>query len=521
MKKIVCIIAVVLAFVVTYSCNNHNRPGEVHGTVSYREKALSDAVVKLTAENGEEYTFTTNVKGYYYFREIPTGDYIVTISYNGSTVASYIDHYENAENPNKITVEDNGFHVRNITILPTEDLGMGGEYIEDNDEYDYKLPEVELPILAWYSIPAASATEQRYQELKDCGFNISYSELTSLEDAKKALELGGKTGVKILFTCSDLVSNTAEIVNEVKDDPALYGYFLGSEPAFADLEDLKAFAGRIREADNSHPVYLNLSPSYSYEAVEAAGDGEDAEETPGSTYESYVKQAIETVKPSQVSFNYFPISDDGISAGWWKNLELMRDESTAAELPLWGFALATSHGVYPLPEESHLRLQMYTNLAYGAQCLQYFTYWCPPAGAVEYQDAPIAANGNHTDTYDMVKALNEELQARAGVFVGSTVRGVYQTGETQPAGTHPLTGSNPPIVKLNDGGNGSIIAFLDNGKYSYLLMVNRSYESGFNYSIEFEVDVQTVSTTGAVEDIGTDDSAFLEPGDCAIYRWKN
>jgi len=35
------------------------------------------------------------------------------------------------------------------------------------------------------------------------------------------------------------------------------------------------------------------------------------------------------------------------------------------------------HIVYPQPEMSHLRIQAYTNLAYGAQGLEYFTYQTP------------------------------------------------------------------------------------------------------------------------------------------------
>ena len=476
--------------------------------VSYRDRVLPEVTVTLTGEDQSTYSYVTNAKGYYYFRNLPAGNYDVTLSYDSKNVASYIEHYENTETPNRITVEANGYHVRNMIILSSEDLGFGEEPNDDDDTDDYTLPEVELPILAWYSIPAASATLQRYQELKECGFNISFSHLSTLADAKKALELGGQAGVKIMFTCSDLESNTAEIVSQVKDDPALYGYFLRDEPTDADLENLGEWADRIRTADPDHPIYFNLFPNYVDEA------------TLGSTYEEYVKKAISTIKPNQVSFDFYPIHDDGIVDSWWENLEIIRTQSEAANLPIWAFALSTPHGPYPIPELAHLRIQMYTNLAYGAQCLQYFTYWCPTPGTWDFHDAPIAENGSRTDTWELVKTMNEELQARAGVFVGAKVLGVYQTGSTQPRGTHPLTGSNPPLVKLSMEDNGAVMAFLENGKWEYLVMVNRNYDSGFSYSIEFEVDVQTIDKKGTIEDIGTDAESFLDAGDCAIFRWK-
>ena len=39
--------------------------------------------------------------------------------------------------------------------------------------------------------------------------------------------------------------------------------------------------------------------------------------------------------------------------------------------------MATKHWKYPHPTLATLRLQMFSDLAYGAQGLQYFTYWTP------------------------------------------------------------------------------------------------------------------------------------------------
>ena len=64
-----------------------------------------------------------------------------------------------------------------------------------------------IPILAWYSIPAEYASEETYRDLADAGFTINFSHLTDLKDAMKALDLGQKTGVKIMFTCTQLGSD--------------------------------------------------------------------------------------------------------------------------------------------------------------------------------------------------------------------------------------------------------------------------------------------------------------------------
>ena len=280
------------------------------------------------------------------------------------------------------------------------------------------------------------------------------------------------------------------------------------EPKTEELAGLGELADRILALDSEHNIYFNLFPNY-------VGD-----EALGSTYEEYVKQSIQKVKSNQVSFDFYPIRETGIVTSWWENLEIVKKYSQEADLPFWAFALCTSHKPYPIPELSHLRLQMYMNLAYGAQGLQYFTYWCPTPGTWDFHDAPIAEDGTPTEVYDLVQEMNDELQARAGVFMGCKVTGVYQTGDHQPNGTSPLTGYNPPLSRLNLNGGEATVSFFENGKWAYLMLVNRSYQSEYDYSIIFEKDVQMVNRDGSVENIGTSLDTHMEAGDCAIFRWK-
>ena len=477
MKKIISVLAFLFTFVSAFSCKPDNRPGEVHGTVSYRDREVADIVVSYTGDNGT-YTYTTNKSGYYVIRGIPAGDYIVSVSYNGKNVDSYLKDYEKSENPSRVTILVNGYHVRNIIIPNDQDLGWDDDDDDEDDEDDTTLPDAEIPILAWYSIPAAYATAERFQELKDCGFTLSFSHTTTQEEAITTLDCAEQAGIKVIVPCPE--ANTEAFVQAVKDKPALYGYCLRDEPKTEELAGLGEWADRILALDSEHNIYFNLFPNY-------VGD-----EALGSTYEEYVKQSIQKVKSNQVSFDFYPIRETGIVTSWWENLEIVKKYSQEADLPFWAFALCTSHKPYPIPELSHLRLQMYMNLAYGAQGLQYFTYWCPTPGTWDFHDAPIAEDGTPTEVYDLVQEMNDELQARAGVFMGCKVTGVYQTGDHQPNGTSPLTGYNPPLSRLNLNGGEATVSFFENGKWAYLMLVNRSYQAEYDYSIIFEKDVQMV-----------------------------
>ena len=62
---------------------------------------------------------------------------------------------------------------------------------------------------------------------------------------------------------------------------------------------------------------------------------------------------------------------------WYETLETTSALARELDIPMYAFALVTAHRHYrgqdyPVPTMEHLRLQQYSNLAYGAQALQCF-----------------------------------------------------------------------------------------------------------------------------------------------------
>lgn len=365
-----------------------------------------------------------------------------------------------------------------------------------------------IPILAWYSIPAEYASEETYQELADAGFNINFSHIGTLEDALKALDLGEKTGVKIMFTCQELSTDPEETVRIVKDHPALYGYFLRDEPSALDFPALAEWAGKIQSADDTHPLYLNLFPNYA------------PDEILGCTYTEYVHRFVEEVGLPLLSFDYYPVTVEGIRHTWWSNLEVVSEEAGKAGLPFWAFALSTAHYPYPSATIESLRLQFYTDLAYGAQGLQYFTYWCPTPGTWDFHNAPIGETGERSEIYDIVKDMNSELQARADVFMGAKVLWVRHTGETLPPGVTPLEELPAQVKTFDTHSKGAVVSLFENKGWTYLMIVNRSLDEAFDYDIAFNVPVKQVGRDGKAVRIPKEGTFNLEKGDCAIFRWK-
>lgn len=505
MKHLFYVLTLFVAFATLSSCKQDTRPGEVHGVVTYRDRDIPNVVVIYTGDNGT-YEFTTNASGYYIIRDIPAGNYTVSVTYNGKSVNSYLLNYEKSDNPNLVTIDVNGFHVRNVVIPDTEDLGW-----DDEDDEEYELPEAEIPILAWYSIPGGDdATLENYQTLKDCGFTMSFSHTTTLEEALTALDLAEEVGIKVITPCPQ--EKFDNFVNSVKDKPALYAYFLGDEPSKSDFPALATLANQVRTLDPNHDIYLNLFPSWA------------GQEICGAPYDEYVHDYITEVKPDQVSFDCYPITikdgDNRINEEWWYNLEVISSEAQAAGLPIWAFALSTAHNDYPVPTLAHLRLQMYTNLAYGAQCLQYFTYWLPTGTQWNFHESPINDEGLKTSTYDVVKEMNEELQARAGVFMGGTVK-LVRYAETVPYGGKKLEDYPSPLSSFGANGCRTLISIIENGDYEYLMLVNCAYTRGYDYHIGFDRKVQIVNRDGSITPMEEKTGDFyIEEGDCAIFCWK-
>lgn len=366
-----------------------------------------------------------------------------------------------------------------------------------------------LPILAWHSMPANEFTLERFQELAEAGFNVNFSFTYSLEDAMKGLELGEKTGVKILFTCNDLRTRPDSTASLVKDHPALWGYFLRDEPWCSDFPDLAQWARNIEKADKEHPLYLNLYPN----AIDCPTIG-------AKDYRDYVQRFISEVSLPLLSFDHYPVKNDGLHEEWYGNLEIIRDEANKHGLPFWAFAMCVPHWHYPMPQPEHLRLEMYTNLAYGAAGLQYFTYWTPsPADAFHYHDGPITNDGKRTQMYENVKALNKEMQARAGVFVGSTVEDVSFTGDNLPEGTKSLEGLPEGVAKLDAHRGRLLVSQLSKGKERFLVIVSTSIDETVPLDISFVRKASEVDPEGMYVRIGKTPATYsVTPGKEIIFR---
>ena len=366
----------------------------------------------------------------------------------------------------------------------------------------------QIPILAWYSIPPGQTTLARYLELKESGITHNLSFFNDAETMSGALDTAWNAGIKMIVYCPELKSATEKTVKRFMDHPAVAGYMLRDEPNRSDFPELAQWVKSIRKVDDSHFCYLNLFPNYATE-----------EQLGTKTYQEHVDLFIREVPVQLISFDHYPVLGDSLRANWYENLEIISAAARNASKPFWAFALSVAHGKYPVPTIAQLRLQVFSDLAYGAQGIQYFTYWTPFDTTWNFNNGPVTLDGKRTVVYDRIREVNKEIESLSKVFLGAQVITVSHTGVI-PQGTRPLAELPKPIRILKTEGTGAVVSYLENGTSSYLVIVNRDFKSPMTLYIECDNNVRKIFRDGSSAPANAYQArSEIDPGDIAIYSW--
>ncbi len=289
------------------------------------------------------------------------------------------------------------------------------------------------------------------------------------------------------------------------------------------LRELGAWVKKIQSVDKQHYCYINLLPNY---ASDEQLFGKDYQAEAGKdVYAEHVNVFIKEVPVPFISLDHYPVIEKNdvrtLRPEWYKNLEIVAEASRRSGLPFWAFALSVAHTPYPIPTIPEIKLQLYSNLAYGAQALQYFTYWNPAVNPNwDFHQAPIDLNGKRTHIYDYIKEINKEIQNVSGVFLGAKLVSVSHTGNQIPAGTRRLDKLPAPVKVLETSDGGAIVSLLDKGNDQYMVIVNRDFKNPMKLTLVAEGSVKRVLKDGTIVPAGVYSNTLeVASGDVIIYTW--
>lgn len=290
------------------------------------------------------------------------------------------------------------------------------------------------PIVTYWAGPAI--TDRVARQMADGGWNLVWC------TTEKELDVAQRHGLRAQFQ-SPLISPKSlddpakreqldALIERVRKHPALYSYYVRDEPCATDFAALARTVAYLRQRDPAHLAYINLFPVYaSNEQLGTKGDAVVA-------YREHLRQYIDVVKPSLLSYDNYPFMDEGVRPDYFLNLALIRQASLDARLPFLNIVQAGSwEAGVRIPTGNEMRYLVYTTLAYGAQGISYFVYCHPDIkGGIAQPD------GTPTPIYEVLKSANREFAAIAAEVRPLVSLGVYHAGMTPP-GAQPLAADAP------------------------------------------------------------------------------
>ena len=333
----------------------------------------------------------------------------------------------------------------------------------------------EFPILAWYSLRPPLDTKEKFIEMRESGFNLSLSFYKNIDDVRASLDAADGTGIKLLAFSPELEWNVEQYVSEVGHHPALAGYFILDEP---NVEYLRGYcknqAQIIKKYASSKPVYINLLPNYAL-----------PEQMGVASYEEYLETAVDNLPVDFISFDHYPVTFTGFHENYYENLEMVSRIAKDNNIPFWGFARVVNENC-PNPTKASIGIQIYSNIAYGAQGIEYYTYTSKGLSHTINYIAPIDSTGARTYVYDCVKEINKKVHAFSYVFLGMDVKNVIHVGRI-PKGckgiNENIKGPQVTLLPEQSAGTGFVVSYFENNGSKYVMVVNKDIEKPQSFQL--------------------------------------
>ena len=368
--------------------------------------------------------------------------------------------------------------------------------------HDDELPQT-IRIISWGGI-AADKADTLYSLARECGFDMHLGLYRAKESAVASMDAAARQGIEVIINFPQIKDSTETTVGQIKDHPALYAYHLKDEPDTSDFGWLESLCERIGEHDLEHPCYINLLPNWAWGADE---------------YSDLIESFASRIDVPFYSFDNYPVFKENgevkVRHDWYRNLEEFSQMARRHDKPFWGFVLAKAHNIsdpwpdttYPEPTLGHIRLQVFSNLLYGAQAIQYFNF----TGIVD----PVTCE--KLPAFDIIRQVNSEIKAYSRVFAGCEVLGVWHSGDTIPCGTKRLEAMpHAKIWSIDVAEGGAVIALIENSGKTFLALQNRDCINPANIDVLFRSKVKLLTLEG--EKRFDSESITLDPGEVVLFK---
>lgn len=387
-------------------------------------------------------------------------------------------------------------------------------------------------IISIYSPPpAAFMNDEQYQVMKDahidCILNIGPGVANDKEGNLKTLNMAEKHGMKVYVYDARMNKSDDDIkalVNDYKAHPALAGYYVTDEPDSARLQWAIDAHRKVTELDKERDAYVNHLPDWAV-----------------SNYEAFLKRWIEGVGKENLHYlafdNYPYKKKQRLEKTHFNNLDIIRrlglqyHVKTSSCLQSFGMYFS---GLEELrrPNANEMRLNVYSNLAYGIKNPVWYPYWTKVrhGNVITLSSCIINYDGAKSDLYEPFKILNGEMKQLGKTLIHLDALEVYHTGDSLWIGT-----AKPPadfLWSVMNKGADLILSHLVNhetGK-EYMMVVNKSFKESGRFAFKIKKSIREIKeiskTTGTPVPTSFDRNShhltetFL-PGEGKLYVLSN
>ena len=275
-----------------------------------------------------------------------------------------------------------------------------------------------------YILQPYARTERHVKEIADCGIDF----IVCMDNDRPALDLFHKYGVGAIV--KGIVpgwwggngdnAGTMESVNTVDkyesaaagfvDHPAIWGIDCGDEPSALDFP----YYGKVMEfVDRSFPNqfgYLNLYPNYA--SVSENTEEQTVNQLGTPTYAEHIKRYCECVPTDYICYDFYMYSRKSKVARHYDNLKIVADACRSTGRSMWIVLQVNSNRENVWMTLNNLRFQAYSAMAFGAENI---IWACYTAGW--WHNQVLDGNGEKTQQYDKLKAMNAELRTIASDYM--------------------------------------------------------------------------------------------------------
>ncbi|MBR6409904.1 MAG: hypothetical protein IKS35_00750 [Clostridia bacterium] len=207
------------------------------------------------------------------------------------------------------------------------------------------------------------------------------------------------------------------------DHPAVWGIDIGDEPSALDFPYYGEVAELVSELIPGPVPYLNLYPNYA--SVAANTHQQTVNQLGTRTYGEHIESYLQNVDLPYLSYDFYLYSlpeENGVRR-MLENFRTVSEGCRRTGRAFWYIPQVNSSRQEEFTSADRLRYQGFCALCYGASVINWACY----TGGWWYNQV-LDENGEKTEQYDKLRAVNAELHAAGDVLAAYRCAGTVPLG---------------------------------------------------------------------------------------------